>query len=405
MDHHTLLTRLPASSGRYAEHAAALRALVPELAAETARAIEHEVPAYRWPSALVDTRRLERTAFRILDRFVEYLIDPGRPLDDLIGFSCRIGAAEAAAGRTTAPWNAAVRVAAGTLFQRFSEEPWSTEPGPAVAVPVMRAFLRFADILTAAVDEGHAEVRRVEDRLRPVEILMNLLVAQNPPEPNRLRNAMYDAGWKEPKTAAAVALIPDSPRSHRPFLPPDVLADFHGAEPFLIVPDPEGPGRERSLRAALSGWSAALGPTVAPGELADSLRWAREALDLSRRGVIHDPRAGGLIVAARHLPIILMSRDRLAASLSAHRLAPLQDLPPDKRYRLVETLLAAIECGFNAQRAAERLMVHAQTVRYRLRNLEHLFGDEIYDPALQLEFHLLLRTWLATRPSATSELR
>jgi hypothetical protein len=38
-----------------------------------------------------------------------------------------------------------------------------------------------------------------------------------------------------------------------------------------------------------------------------------------------------------------------------------------------------------------RLHVHPQTVRYRLRQLEELFGDQLLDPDLRFDLEIVLR--------------
>jgi DNA-binding PucR family transcriptional regulator len=40
---------------------------------------------------------------------------------------------------------------------------------------------------------------------------------------------------------------------------------------------------------------------------------------------------------------------------------------------------------------AVRLHIHPQTVRYRLRQLEKLFGDALHDPETRLDLILALR--------------
>jgi DNA-binding PucR family transcriptional regulator len=103
-----------------------------------------------------------------------------------------------------------------------------------------------------------------------------------------------------------------------------------------------------------------------------------------------------LIVADEHMPLIVMMREReLVDLVAAHRLAPLRAVRPPLRRDLAETLLALIECRFNATVVATRLRMHAQTIRYRLRKLEELFGDDLYEPSRQLELHMVLCTWLA----------
>ncbi|WP_262402077.1 PucR family transcriptional regulator, partial [Actinomadura sp. CNU-125] len=127
---------------------------------------------------------------------------------------------------------------------------------------------------------------------------------------------------------------------------------------------------------------------------ARSLRWARETLALAGRGGIP---ATGAIRSAEHVPALVISRaGELIDDAAATRLAPLRPLPPARRERLAETLLALLEHNFNAADAGRRLRVHPQTVRYRLRHLQHLFGDDLRDPRRCLELELILRRTLST---------
>lgn len=59
--------------------------------------------------------------------------------------------------------------------------------------------------------------------------------------------------------------------------------------------------------------------------------------------------------------------------------------------RLVETLLAWLETRGGAPEVAERLGVHPQTVRYRLRQIRALLGDEVDDPDRRFKLELVLR--------------
>ncbi|MEK8169592.1 helix-turn-helix domain-containing protein [Streptomyces sp. M19] len=66
-------------------------------------------------------------------------------------------------------------------------------------------------------------------------------------------------------------------------------------------------------------------------------------------------------------------------------------MPEPQRGRLADTLLCWLQCGRNANEAATRMNVHPQTVRYRLRRLEELFGDRLRDASVRFELELVLR--------------
>ncbi|NNN32641.1 helix-turn-helix domain-containing protein [Streptomyces sp. S3(2020)] len=187
--------------------------------------------------------------------------------------------------------------------------------------------------------------------------------------------------------SGADAIGPPSARG--PIVPPEFLARFDVRPAVLVVPDPEGPGRARAVAGALQGRRAAMGPTVALHEGARSLRWACEALDLMRRGVLPDTE---LLRCQDHLATLLLLRDEaLVDAMAERRLRPLEQVRPPQRERLAETLLSWLNSGHNASEVAVRLAVHPQTVRYRMRQLDELFGGQLHDPTAQFEMQLALR--------------
>jgi hypothetical protein len=155
------------------------------------------------------------------------------------------------------------------------------------------------------------------------------------------------AGWVLPAQVAVTAL--GEWRQQDAFLlPPDVLADWTRPDPCLLVPDPDGPGRQAVIDRALRGWPAAIGPSVPLSRAAMSLRWARHALALAQAGVI--PAGRDPVRCDRHLSTLLILADEdLARTLSSSRLAPLARLRPGQRDRMAETLLAWLQLGENAR--------------------------------------------------------
>jgi sugar diacid utilization regulator len=170
-----------------------------------------------------------------------------------------------------------------------------------------------------------------------------------------------------------------------------VLAQWHCPEPYLIVPDPDGPGRDHLVGSLVGDLSAAVGPTAGITQAGMSLRWARRTLALVERGVLP---AKETVRCLDHIPILagVLSEELIGLALR-ERLAPLLDLPPQRRDPLMRTLLIYMENRDNAVAAAEILMVHEQTVRYRIRRLEAILGPLPFDPERRLEVMLLLHTW------------
>ncbi len=159
-------------------------------------------------------------------------------------------------------------------------------------------------------------------------------------------------------------------------------------------------GRPARIERALRGWEAVLGPVVPLARAATSLRWARLALCLVAQRVT-DSRQH-LKHYDEHLSTLLIfSDEELAGALRAAQLAPLQRLRPAQRDRLAETLLAWLQHGCNANEVAQHAHGHPQTVRYRLRQVEELFGDQLRDPDRRFDLEIALRArYMLRRPGS-----
>jgi hypothetical protein len=372
-----------------------LRGHVPGIAAEAVRRIEERLPEFVRPHDPRYARAVLLGVECAIGHFLELMADPGASSAEVVEFWRQIGAGEASEGRTLDAWQAATRIGTGLAVEQLTgcAERLGHRMSPADIAAIANAALDYLNQVAAFVAEGHADAAaraegtRQEHRRRLLELLLGEASERE------LHDAAREADWALPRTVAAVALREHGPDTRHPALPPDVLLGLHLAEPCLVVPDPEGPGRARMLERHLHGWTAAIGPAVAPAEAATSLRPAREALELARQGLI---TAASPVVAERHMPLIVMMRERvLVEKVIRRRLAPLLRARPAQRYRLAETLLTCLECGFNATEVSGRLHLHPQTVRYRLRQLEDLFGDDLYTTSDRLELHMALHAWLA----------
>lgn len=334
-------------------------------------------------------------------------------------------------GRSLGALQAALRVGARVTWQRLHEQARQGQGDSAAFARIGETVFWYMDELAAASSAGYAEARAElageTGQLR--RRLLDLLTASSAAPPAAaIASLAQAAGWPLPRRVAAVALTPVAARTPG-LLPPDVLADLTRRDPCLLIPDPDGPGRRRQLAATLHAWLAAGGRAAAGPVLADtvpagqppagplaavgpavplsaasgSLRWAGQALALSRRGLVRaaadTPGAApgtagpaGLVWCEDHLPTLVLLADAdLAATLSREALAPLRPLSPAQADRLARTLLAWLESAGDANAAARRLQVHPQTIRYRLRQVTELFGAALTDPDDRFQLLLALR--------------
>jgi hypothetical protein len=362
----------------------AMRRALPEIVAAAVREIVREVPEYAAPDCVPTLQSAVRMA---LGHFVELIGRAAQPSPATLEYFRRIGALEARQGRGVQYAQRALPTGARVAVHHLTRAVARQAVPTTTYGQITAAIFPYLGRLTAAIAEGHA-VEPPGDQGGARRRLAERLVQEPGAD---ITEPAGQARWPIPRQIAAI-LLPQGEAQQPVRLPPDVLDGRHLPVPVLLVPDPDGPGRREALAAGLRGRTAAMGPAVPVGELAESLGWARQALDLVERGVIARP---GLVVAVDHLAeLIIARRQDLIGRVAIDRLEPLTRARPHQRYALAQTLEAYLECGFKAVDAAKRLRLHPQTVRYRLRALEKLFGEQMYAPELNLEFLIVLRAWL-----------
>ncbi|GGK61114.1 helix-turn-helix domain-containing protein [Streptomyces flaveus] len=362
---------------------------MPAVVDEMEKAVRSGLPDYTHIADDTDGFSVRQVIDRTVSCFVS-LHDVPRPgpatIAELIALYEAIGAQHGRLGHPLDMLRDALdlggRVACRRLIEDAYREGW---PESVLGTMTEDAFELMSTVIAAA-SRGYADVCGRD----PVDVqrdrLRDALVAEPGQGPQPLAELAAAAGWQLPRTLAVLALPPgDHPQMH--VLPPEVLADRSPAAPYLILPNPRDPG-PRWLPKAKGG---ALGPAVPVDQGAVSLRWARRGLDLVDRGVLS---ADAPLRCVDHLAVLtaFQSGDLLEAAATT-LLGPLLELPPRRREPLLETLLVYLRCGDNAVLTAERLHVHEQTVRYRLRQITQLTDGTCPDPERHLETMLVL-TWL-----------
>jgi DNA-binding PucR family transcriptional regulator len=95
--------------------------------------------------------------------------------------------------------------------------------------------------------------------------------------------------------------------------------------------------------------------------------------------------------AACMTQLLIFSDEELLLRFATGLLKPLDDLNAVQKERLAETMLAWLANWGNATAAAQSLQVHPQTVRYRLRQINELFADDLQDPDKRFALEMALR--------------
>ncbi|MDT3398326.1 helix-turn-helix domain-containing protein [Streptomyces sp. B1866] len=341
------------------------------------------------PMALVGIRRA-------LEHFVQHKAGEHDEAEDHRRVFQEFGRLQVMNGRSLDSLQAMYRMGVRMAWRRLAEIGQKVHiPAPAMYELAESGF-EYLDGLVAESMRGYAEAaaRQESERLRLQRRLLELLLAEpRPADPVRHAEALAEraarVGWPLPERVAVAVLVRPGREAVAPAVSGDVLLDMECERPRMVVPDPGAAGRPELLRRATAGWSGALGPPVPLAAAAASLRWATVAVRLMERGLLP---SGELLHCTEHTEaLVLLPPDELIDAVARERLAPLAQCGATHGRRLAETLLAWLETRGGAPEIAARLGVHPQTVRYRLRQIRDLWGDEVDDPDLRFELELVLR--------------
>lgn len=373
---------------------------VPILAQDILREIRAEYPGLPVvlddsgePMALVGIRRA-------LEGFVQQLATrEGRPRYHPEVFQ-EFGRGEGLHGRSLDSLQAIYRLGVRLAWRRLAEIGQQTEIPPPAMYELAESGFEYLDGLVDQSVRGYAEAaaRQAGERLRLQRKLMELLLSERRPDTsaasalgaeNGLDERAARVGWQLPERVAVGVLLRPAREAVAPAVGEGVLLDMEAEQPRMVVPDPDAAGRPELLRRAMTGWSGAIGPPVPLADAAKSLRWAEAAVALMGRGLLP---SGEVLYCTEHTEaLVLLQPEELIEDLSRRCLAPLNHCGPAHGRRLAETLLAWLETRGGAPEVAARLGVHPQTVRYRLRQIRELWGDEVDDPDRRFELELVLR--------------
>jgi PucR C-terminal helix-turn-helix domain len=367
------------------EVASRLRPSLPGLVEEIIDAVQTAVPAYE--------RGLDRNVRlgvqQALEGFLE-LVGGGDeaqlPGQDVY-FS--FGRGEARSGRSLDSLLSAYRAGARVAWRGMARAGDEVGVEPHELYALAEAVFAYIDEISAVTAEGYTfeQSLAMRERYEQNRQLLEALLHEPQAPAAELQRLAEAADWERPERVAVLAFQSDYlDRTGARLAEPVRFASLEGLG-WALVPDPSAPGRRAELRAALRDASAALGPTVRVEDAPESAQRARLALD-----ALAPERHGRLLVADDYLlELILHSGGALAEDLATRRLAPLDELPPATRERLLQTLEAWLDAQGEARPAAARLHVHVQTVRYRLGQLRELLGAALDDPRARLELSLALR--------------
>jgi hypothetical protein len=149
--------------------------------------------------------------------------------------------------------------------------------------------------------------------------------------------------------------------------------------------------RTALLAAGLPGTMVSIGVSGAVTGAA-AIRGGAEEAGHARR--MADARGGGVVTSDEiytHALLLATVPGDVRRSFADRLLGPLFDYDRRHSAELVRTLGAYLECAGSWNVCAERLHVHVNTVRYRVRRIEELTGKDLSSMADRVDLFLALR--------------
>lgn len=361
-----------------------LKPQLPIIAKQVALSISSAIPPYAHDRA---APRLHNAVAGALTAFTESLVGPsatGPKVDDHFR---RLGYTETTREPHLGDLFHAVYIGLRETWSELRSAALGFELQAEALAHVGHAVFAFTDHLAEQIRQGQTAARtRTEHGMDPRSRLLAALAIGDETSASSLAAS---AKWPLPDRFIVIAAAGVKPGSvHKP--PDAVLVNVDSG---LAICAPEHAELALShLTSATSPQPIAVTWSVQLSEIPQAIRWADRVLTLTANGVIEPEPV--LHCEDHRTEIWLHAEPALRQRLSQDLLQPLLAETPNSREILSETLLAWLETRESAPAIAAQLGVHAQTVRYRWKRINNLFGENLHDPAFVVQMTMLLKASL-----------
>lgn len=367
------------------------RPRISELVARITSEIQAGVPAFAGPSQGRRHRLILLAVNGAVSHFLDLVEGTGGSGDRIDDLFRKMGYGEALDGHDLTAMRASYRIArerAWDYLRIFAvENHLSTETLGVLGDALLAYIDHLSEQAVIGWQAAHDVLERDQDRSRT-----RLLEALIDPELPDLSALTTQARWSIPERFvvwAIRAISPDEPVT-LPDLAPGILQRSSARAVDLVC----GEADAAELRCQLDEIASpsicvAFSWPVERHDVPDAHRWSTRAIELHTAGVIGD---GPVIDCGRHrTQLWLGAEPALRRGMVQELLRPLLAETPNSREILSETLLAWLETRDSAPAIAARLGVHPQTIRYRWKRINEIFGDDLHEPEFIVQITMLLK--------------
>jgi hypothetical protein len=321
-----------------------------------------------------------------------------RKLDELFR---RLGHREAQRGHEPGPMVSALRIASRCAWDQVADFAVAEQYSVTTLRDISASLMAFADHLRGQLLSGYelgsrfTTHNRATSRVRLFDFIIHSTVGRISPlrplgiDEGELRRLAEDAEWPLPESVVALAI---TFHGDPPLLPErdEILFRVGSDRVFVLCPGEEAEALAALVTKSGTDRRVAVSWPVHPDEAGSALLWTARALDLVRLGVIAPTPVVRCTVHVTQL--WLHAEPSMRQRLCQVLLEPLLGETPNSREILSDTLLVWLETRDSAPAIAARLDVHPQTVRYRWKRINELFGESLHDPEFILQMTMVLKT-------------
>lgn len=374
-----------------------LEAEVRQVAERVTHEVRTKVPELDAPG----DSRLRQLVFTSIHNAMHLFVDEalGRevsymPVEDMFR---KVGYRVAVRGRDQQIIDRGMAVAVGEILDELRTRAADNELSASALNAINEAVTSFVGHLTAQVSVGFragAEARNTDTGLARARLLAALLAADE----EEVETQAGIAGWEVPEqvTVIAVDTRADEPVSGDALGPEALTRPGRQPQP-VVCATADADDVVAAIKAVAPQTRIAVCWPVPRGDAPAAWMWATRAIELVAAQVI--PARPVIDCVRFRTEIWLHAEPVLRRQLAQELLQPLFGETENSREILSETLLVWLETRDSAPAIAARLGVHPQTVRYRWKRINELFGDSLHDPDFVIQLTLLLKAsvplWIA----------
>ncbi|MFJ9387187.1 PucR family transcriptional regulator [Nocardioides sp. NPDC101246] len=366
------------------------------------RPIARKITGHLREGLPAETEGFEELIFTAVHGAMSHFIDLGlgrsAPYIAIDDHFRKVGFKVAALGQDRAIVDQGIHMATTELWDELRRRAVENELSAAALNALNEMMTTYVEHLTSQVGKGFeagTEARDQDNDVARARLIDRMLSGASADE-IEVQAALGDWALPEKVTVMAVELR-DGERILSDALSATALTRRREPTQVVMCPPHDAETVTKRVRAAAPKARVSICWPVPPEDVPAAWRWANRALALVNARVI--PAKPVIDCLAYRTEIWLHAEPVMRRQLAQELLEPLLAESANSREILTETLLVWLETRESAPAIAAVLGVHPQTIRYRWKRINELFGESLRDPEFVTQLLLLLKAsvplWVA----------